>query len=155
MSSGLLASTDFRVDAGIVANAELSGANTVMPAAEFSVSTSPACLTAVTRVDRTGLADAAVATGAVAMPVKLPAPDLGTEAQPGPKSDVVDAPAAEADEDAIGELEAGIGVLAADDDGAEAAGVLELPAARGCADGQARGGDGCGEDAVLHGDSLY
>jgi hypothetical protein len=51
---------------------------------------------------------------------------LGTEAQPGPKSDVVEAPAAEADEDAIGALEAGIGVLAADDDGADAAGVLEL-----------------------------
>jgi hypothetical protein len=82
-------------------------------------------LTAVTRVDRTGLADAAVATGAVAIPVKLPAPDVGTEAHPGPKSDVVDAPAAEAGEDAIGELDAGIGVLA-DDDGADAAGVLEL-----------------------------
>src|SRR5580693_365282 len=97
-----------------------------MPAAEFSVSTSPACLTAVTRVDSSGLADAAVATGAVAIPVKLPAPDMGTEAQPGPKSDVVDAAAPVAGEDAIGELEAGIGVLAADDDGAEAAGVLEL-----------------------------
>src|ERR1700679_298701 len=95
-----------------------------MPAAEFSVSTSPACLTAVTRVDRSGLADAAVATGAVAIPVKLPAPDLGTEAQPGPKSDVVDAAAPDAGEDAMGELDAGIGVLAADDDGA--AGVLEL-----------------------------
>jgi hypothetical protein len=51
---------------------------------------------------------------------------MGTEAQPGPKSDVVDAAAPVAGEDAIGELEAGIGVLAADDDGAEAAGVLEL-----------------------------
>jgi hypothetical protein len=57
--------------------------------------------------------------------VKLPAPDLGTEAQPGPKSDVVDAAAPEAGDDAIGEVDAGIGVLA-DDDGAEAAGVLEL-----------------------------
>jgi hypothetical protein len=56
--------------------------------------------------------------------VKLPAPDFGTEAQPGPKSDVVDAAAPDAG--AIGELDAGIGVLAADDDGAEAAGVLEL-----------------------------
>src|SRR3984885_12591320 len=128
VSSALSASTDLSVEAGILANAELSGANTVMPAAEFSVSTSPACLTAVTRVDSTGLADAAVATGAVAIPVKLPAPDLGTEAQPGPKSDVVDAaaPDAGAGADAIGELDTGIGVLAADDDGAEAAGVLEL-----------------------------
>src|ERR1700678_2206457 len=78
-----------------------------MPAAEFSVATSPACLTAVTRVDRSGLADAAVATGAVAIPVKLPAPDVGTEAQPGPKSDVVDAAAAVAGAEAGGVLELG------------------------------------------------
>jgi hypothetical protein len=59
--------------------------------------------------------------------VTPPSPNLGTVAHPGPKSDVVEAPAAEADEDAIGALEAGIGVLAADDDdGADAAGVLEL-----------------------------
>jgi hypothetical protein len=32
------------------------------------------------------LAEAAVATGAVDMPLKLPAPDLGTDAQPEPKS---------------------------------------------------------------------
>jgi hypothetical protein len=56
--------------------------------------------------------------------VKLPAPDLGTEAQPGPKSDVVDAPAAaaEADEDGIGDDAA----ADAEDEGVEAAGVLEL-----------------------------
>jgi hypothetical protein len=65
-----------------------------------------------------------VAASSTAMPVKLPATDLGTEAQPGPKSDVADAAAPDAGEDAIGELDAGIGVLA-DDDGA-AAGVLEL-----------------------------
>jgi hypothetical protein len=41
------------------------------------------------------------------MPVKLPAPDLGTDAQPGPKSEVV---APEADEDAIGADEAAAGV---------------------------------------------
>src|SRR5581483_10180707 len=69
-----------------------------MPLAEFSVSTRPAFLTAVTSVDSTGLAEAAVATGAVAMPVKLPAPVFGTEAQPGPKS----VAAVAADEDAIG-----------------------------------------------------
>jgi hypothetical protein len=48
----------------------------------------------------------------VAMPVKLPAPDLGTEEQPGPKSAVVDAGA-----DAAAE-EAGI-----EDAGAEEAGA--------------------------------
>jgi hypothetical protein len=64
----------------------LAGANTVMFGAEFSVSTRPAFLTAVTSVDRAGLAEAAVATGAVDMPLKLPAPDLGTDAQPEPKS---------------------------------------------------------------------
>jgi hypothetical protein len=39
----------------------------------------------VTSVDSIGLA-AAVAAGAVAVPVKLPAPDFGTEEQAGPKS---------------------------------------------------------------------
>src|SRR5947209_435866 len=57
-----------------------------MFAAELSVSTRPAFFTAVTRVDSKGLAEAAVATGAVAMPVKLPAPEAGTDEQPGPKS---------------------------------------------------------------------
>jgi hypothetical protein len=74
----------------------LSGAKTVIPLAEFSVSTRPAFSTAWTSVDSTGLLDAAVATGAADMPVKLPAPDLGTAAQPGPKSDMA---AEEADED--------------------------------------------------------
>jgi hypothetical protein len=54
--------------------------------AELSVSTRPAFVTAVTSVDSTGLAEAAVATGAVAMPAKLPAPVFGTEEQAGPKS---------------------------------------------------------------------
>src|ERR1017187_3637711 len=79
----------FSVADGILANAALSGANTVMFFAEFSVSTRPAALTAATSVDSTGLAEAAVATGAVAMPLKLPAPDFGTEEQAGPKSVVV------------------------------------------------------------------
>jgi hypothetical protein len=45
------------------------------------------------------------------MPLKLPAPDLGTEEQPGPKSAVVVAPepAAEAGEDAIGAEEEAAG----------------------------------------------
>src|SRR4249919_1346843 len=53
--------------------------------APFSVSTSPAALTAATRVDRAGLLEAAVAAGSWAMPEKLPLPSLGTAAQPGPK----------------------------------------------------------------------
>ena len=50
------------------------------------MSTRPAALTAATSVDSAGLAEAAVATGAVDIPLKLPAPDFGTEAQAGPKS---------------------------------------------------------------------
>lgn len=82
VSSLLLASTPFSVADGIAAKAALSGANTVMLSAEFSVFTRPALVTAVTRVDSTGLAEAAVATGAVDMPVKLPAPVLGTAEHP-------------------------------------------------------------------------
>ena len=122
MSSALLASTDFKVAAGILANAALSGANTVMLDAEFSVSTRPAALTAATSVDRTGLAEAAVATGAVDIPVKLPAPLFGTDAQAGPKSAVVAAPEPPpAVADAIGDEDEAAG--AADED------VLELQAA--------------------------
>jgi hypothetical protein len=68
----------------------------------------------VTSVDSSGLAEAAVATGAVAMPVKLPAPDAGTDAQPGPKS------LAAVDDDAIGDEADAIGE---DDDEAGAAAV--------------------------------
>src|SRR5580700_10817780 len=91
-----------------------------MPFAAFSVSTRPAFLTAVTRVDSTGLADAAVATGAVAMPVKLPAPVLGTDEHPGPKSDM--ALAAEPldamgdDDDAMGDDEVGVAAGVVDDE---------------------------------------
>jgi hypothetical protein len=70
----------------------------------------------VTSVDSTGLAEAAVATGAVAMPVKLPAPVFGTEAQPGPKS----LAAVAAEDDAMGEEAEAIGE---DDDEAGAAAV--------------------------------
>jgi hypothetical protein len=71
------------------------------------------------------------------MPVKLPAPPLGTEAQPGPKSLAVvlapeEAPAddaAEAAEDAGAEV---AGAAADDEDGLElhAAAVSARPAAR-------------------------
>src|SRR3954452_24100068 len=69
----------------IAANASLVGAKTVMSLAVLSVSPSLAAVTAVTRVDRTGLFEAAVATGAVAMPSKLPAPVAGTAPQAEPK----------------------------------------------------------------------
>jgi hypothetical protein len=62
------------------------------------------------------------------MPLKLPAPDLGTDAQPGPKSEVVVAP--EADEDAIGAEEAAAGEEAvADEPEAAVDELLELQAA--------------------------
>ena len=130
----MLASTPFSVAAGILANAAFSGANTVMPLAAFSVSTRPAFLTAVTRVDSTGLADAAVATGAVAMPVKLPAPVLGTAEHAGPKSDMAladePAPDATADDDAMGDDEAGAaaGVVDEDDELQAAAPTARLAA---------------------------
>src|SRR4051812_33396991 len=83
----LSARTFFRSAAGILLKASLVGANTVMPSAELSESTSPACLTALTRVDSSGLPDAAVATGTCAMAWKLPLSDasVGTAAQPVPK----------------------------------------------------------------------
>ena len=70
------------------------GANTVIAFCEFRVSTRPAFVTAVTSVESAGLALAAEATGAVAMPLNEPGPDFGTAAQPEPKvwapaSDVV------------------------------------------------------------------
>src|SRR6185312_7762838 len=45
----------------------------------------PAFFTAVTRVESTGLALAADATGAVAMPVNEPGPSLGTAEHAAPK----------------------------------------------------------------------
>src|SRR3954447_11843147 len=68
----------------IAANASLVGAKTVMSLALLRVSPSFAAVTAVTRVDRTGLFEAAVATCALAMPAKLPSPVVGTAEQPAP-----------------------------------------------------------------------
>ena len=64
-----------------------------MSSAEFRVSTSSALVTAATRVLSSGLALAAVATGAVAMPLKEPSPVVGMAEQPGPN---VSAPASSA-----------------------------------------------------------
>src|SRR5712671_1645273 len=91
--------------------------------AEFSVSTRPAFLTAATSADRTGLAEAAVATGAVDIPLKLPAPDAGTDAQPEPKS------VAEVDPDGMADAldPPAAGAADADDGGDEdEAGVLPV-----------------------------
>src|SRR6476469_4636621 len=73
-----------RVALSIAANASLVGAKTVMSLAPLRVSPSLAAVTAVTSVERTGLFEAAVATGAVAMPWKLPAPVAGTAEQAAP-----------------------------------------------------------------------
>jgi hypothetical protein len=72
-----------------------------MPWALLSESTRPALPTAVTRVESTGLCDAAVATGSVAIPSKLPGPSFGTAAQADPNT----APEAiiESEGDAAGE----------------------------------------------------
>src|SRR6478735_459151 len=68
----------------IAANASLVGAKTVMSLAVLRVSPSFAAVTAVTRVERTGLFEAAVATWALAMPAKLPSPVAGTAEQAAP-----------------------------------------------------------------------
>src|SRR4029078_1752703 len=89
----LSASTLLSVFGGILPKASLLGANTVIAFCEFRVSTRPAFATPVTSVDSAGLALAAEATGAVAMPLNEPGPDFGTAAQPEPN---VWAPAADA-----------------------------------------------------------
>ncbi|GAA3465569.1 hypothetical protein [Nonomuraea roseola] len=48
------------------------------------MSTSPAFFTAVTRVDSSGLVEAAVATGWSAIAVRLPSPEAGTDEHAGP-----------------------------------------------------------------------
>src|SRR4051812_11421715 len=66
-----------------------------MPLALLRVSTRPACRTAATKVDSCGLFEAAVATGSWAMPAKLPAPSLGTDAHAGPNCALASPPAAD------------------------------------------------------------
>ncbi|GIF64427.1 hypothetical protein Ais01nite_24620 [Asanoa ishikariensis] len=52
----------------------------------FSVSVSPAVLIALASVESCGLLATAVATGCEAIDERLPAPELGSEEQPGPKT---------------------------------------------------------------------
>src|SRR3954470_19060272 len=84
VSRSLSAMTELMVSFGMAANASFTGANTVKGPPVFNVSTSPASLTALTSVDSAGLFDAAVATGSLAMPSRLPSPSAGSDEQAGP-----------------------------------------------------------------------
>ena len=68
----------------MAAKASFVGAKMVNGPGPLRVSTRPAWVTAVTRVDSTGLLPAAVAAGSSAMPPKLPSPSAGTAPQAGP-----------------------------------------------------------------------
>ncbi|GAB3660043.1 hypothetical protein GCM10027596_18210 [Nocardioides korecus] len=83
----------------------MAGAKTVMSFAEFRVSPRLAAVTAATRVFRTGLLLAAVATGAVDMPWNEPEPEAGTAVQAEPKGLVEEADDAEAEGDSEAEAD--------------------------------------------------
>ena len=72
----------------MAAKASFVGAKMVNGPGPLRVSTRPAWVTAVTRVDSTGLLPAAVAAGSSAMPLKLPSPSAGTEAHAVPLGDM-------------------------------------------------------------------
>src|SRR5687768_13794142 len=91
-----------------------------MSSALLSVSPRPASVTAVTSVDRTGLFEAAVATGSPAMPSKLPAPVAGTAEQAAPKASPVIAGA-----DSDGAIDSGAIDSGAIDSGAIDSGALD------------------------------
>src|SRR4051812_12479333 len=93
-----------------------------MSSALFSVSTRPAALTAVTRVDRAGLLLAGVATGSCDMPSNEPLPEVGTAEQPAPNGAL--ASAAEDEGDIEGSM---AGLDMALEDGAAAEAGAELP----------------------------
>ncbi len=83
-ASSCPASRALRSFFGIASKAGSAGAKTVSSGAELSGSTRSAAVTAATRVLSSGLALAAEATGAVAMPSNEPSPSVGTSAQPAP-----------------------------------------------------------------------
>src|SRR4051794_34445564 len=84
VSCGTSASTALSVSAGAARNAGVGDASTVMSCWLLSESTRLAAVSACVSVESTGFAPAAVATGTVAMPAKLPAPSAGTWEQPAP-----------------------------------------------------------------------
>ncbi len=112
---------------GIAANASSVGAKTVRLSAELSVSTRSASVTAATSVLRSGLFEAAVATGSSAMPSTEPSPEVGTPAQPGPNG----ASAAIGSSDSIGDSDSmGVSELDSDVVGSDALPLsLSLPQA--------------------------
>src|SRR5262249_36546032 len=69
---------------GILLKALLAGANTVKECIELRSLTRPAALTLAANEVSSGLCDAAVTTGSMAMPWKLPIPVAGTMPQSGP-----------------------------------------------------------------------
>src|SRR5258708_15553003 len=71
-------------EAGSLANAVLAGAKTVMACIELRSAVSPAVLTSPAKVVSSGLCEAAVTTGSMAMPWKLPMPVAGTIPQSDP-----------------------------------------------------------------------
>ena len=84
VSSSVSARTALSSSSEKASNASLIGAKTVAPSRPFSVSPRPASPTAVTSVDRSGLFEAAVATGSSAMPSDEPSPSAGTAEQASP-----------------------------------------------------------------------
>src|SRR6516165_4947710 len=71
-------------DAGSWLNAVLAGAKTVTACIELSPAVSPAVLMSLARVVSSGLCEAAVTTGSMLMPWKLPMPVAGTIPQSDP-----------------------------------------------------------------------
>ena len=69
---------------GSLVNAILAGANTVMGCIVLSPAVSPAVLRSLARVVSSGLWDAAVTTGSMDMPWRLPMPVAGIMPQSDP-----------------------------------------------------------------------